>query len=107
MDNQSGLWVHPAAVVSDTLLSMCLVAPLVVGYWRGTWFLLDTFLYPPDAATSCWISLACGFSILMLANWFQRQLQTCITRQSPWIYFLLSRLYTVILCLGLLYHFYN
>ncbi len=94
------LWVHPAALVADTLLSMCLVAPLVVGYWRGTWFLLDSYLYQPDAATSCWISLAIGFGILLLATWFQCQLQTLVSSQSPCLYFLYSRLYTVILCLG-------
>ena len=102
MGDRSGLlWVHPAALVTDTLLSMCLVAPLVVGYWRGTWFLLDSFLYPPDAATSCWISLSIGFSILLLATWFQRHLQNYITRQSPCLYFVISRLYTVVLCLGI------
>ena len=102
MGDQSGLmWVHPAAVLMDTMLSLCLVAPMVVGYWRGTWFLLDSYLYPDDAAISCWISLAFGFGSLLLATWFQRQLQDYVTRQNPCLYFLLSRLYTVILCLGM------
>jgi hypothetical protein len=103
---QSGLmWVHPAAVLTDTVLSLCLVAPMVVGYWRGTWFLLDAYLYPDDAAASCWISLLLGFGSLLLATWFQRQLQDYVTRQTPCIYFLLSRLYTVVLCFGTLYDY--
>ena len=102
-DSSGSLWVHPAALVTDTLLALCFVAPLAVGYWRGTWFLLDSFLYPPDEATSCWISLAIGFSILLLATLFQRHLQTWTTRQSPCLYFVISRLYIVVFCLGSLY----
>ncbi|EFX65689.1 hypothetical protein DAPPUDRAFT_65344 [Daphnia pulex] len=98
------MWVHPAAVLTDTVLSLCLVAPMVVGYWRGTWFLLDAYLYPDDAAASCWISLLLGFGSLLLATWFQRQLQDYVTRQTPCIYFLLSRLYTVVLCFGCVNH---
>lgn len=104
MSDQSGLlWVHPAALVTDTLLSMCVVAPLVVGYWRGTWFLLDTYLYPADTATSCWISLAIGLGTIHLATWFQMPIQKWVTRQPNWLYFLLSRLYTIVFCLSLFF----
>ncbi|XP_057377434.1 uncharacterized protein LOC130698863 [Daphnia carinata] len=103
-DRSESLWVHPAAVLTDTMLSLCLVAPMVVCYWRGTWFLLDVYLYPDDTAISCWISLVVGFGILLLATWFQRYLQDYVTRQAAWLYFLLSRLYTVVLCLGCVNH---
>ena len=94
------LFGHPLAVVGDSILSMCFVAPLVVGYWRGTWELLKMYLYPNDMATSCWISLAFGCSTLCLVTWLQNGLQSIITQQSGCIYFILSRLYTVIFCLG-------
>jgi len=90
----------PVLAVSDVLISLCIVGPLVVGYWRGTWFLLDIFLFPNDGALSCWLSLAIGFGLLLLATWFQEQLQTFVTRQDCCLYFVLSRLYTVLLCLG-------
>jgi len=39
-----------ARLVADFLWSGCVVAPLVVLYWRGTWDLLEDFIYPnrPD-----------------------------------------------------------
>ena len=46
------------------------------------------------------LSLAIGFGLLLLATWFQEQLQTFVTRQDCCLYFVLSRLYTVLLCLG-------
>ena len=94
------LFGHPLAAVGDTILSMCFVAPLVVGYWRGTWDLIDVYLYPNDTALSCWISLAFGCSALCLATWLQNGLQTIIVQQSGCIFFVLSRLYTVTYCLG-------
>lgn len=36
-------WVR---VLADFLWSGCVVAPLVVLYWRGTWDLLEDFIYP-------------------------------------------------------------
>jgi len=40
-------WVR---VLADFLWSSCVVAPLVVLYWRGTWDILEDFIYPhrPD-----------------------------------------------------------
>jgi len=83
---------------------MCFVAPLVVGYWRGTWDLIDVYLYPNDTALSCWISLAFGCSALCLATWLQNGLQTIIVQQSGCIFFVLSRLYTVTYCLANVNH---
>ena len=100
MSDLGGLCAWPCAILLDTIVSSVLVAPLVVGYWRGTWFLLDTYLYPEDLATSCWISLLLGFTIQLLATWLQCWLQDFVTKRGPFLYFILSRLYTIILCLG-------
>jgi len=98
------LFGHPLAVVGDTILSLCFVAPLVVGYWRGTWELLNLFLYKSEPITSCWISLAFGCSTLCLATWLQNGLQSIIVQQSGCIFFILSRLYTIIYCLANVNH---
>ena len=87
-------------ILVNTIFSAVLVAPLVVDYWRGTWFLLDTFLYPEDFVISCWIWFLLGFAILLLATWFQCWLQDFVTKRGPCLFFILSRLYTIILCLG-------
>lgn len=92
---------RPWTVVADSIVSLFLVSPLVVGYWRGTWFLLDTFLYPPDDVLSSWISLILGFVILLPATWFQVPLQKFAANRNPCVYFIFSRIYTITMCLGL------
>ena len=38
--------------VADFLWSCCVIAPLVVTYWRGTWDLLEDWVYPEPATTN-------------------------------------------------------
>ena len=46
--------------LADNLLSALIIGPLVVFYWRGTWELLDVYLYPDDKAASGWTCSALG-----------------------------------------------
>lgn len=46
-----------ALYVLDCIFSVGVVGSLVVFVWRGSWALLDIFLYPDDQVKSCWISL--------------------------------------------------
>ena len=38
--------------VADFLWSSCVIAPLVVTYWRGTWDLLEDWVYPEQNTSS-------------------------------------------------------
>ena len=46
--------------IVDNLLSAIVVGPLVVFYWRGTWELLNVYLFPGDQAASGWTCSAIG-----------------------------------------------
>ena len=38
--------------MADFLWSSCVIAPLVVTYWRGTWDLLEDLVYPESNPSS-------------------------------------------------------
>lgn len=46
--------------IIDSLFSSFVVAPLVVSYWRGTWNLTDTYLFPGKKIQSSVASLIIG-----------------------------------------------
>ena len=37
--------------LADFFWSSCVIAPLVVTYWRGTWDLLEDWVYPEPSST--------------------------------------------------------
>lgn len=47
-------WMKRFLNLSDSLISLFIVAPLVIAYWRGTWGCMDKYpnIYPP---TNCFI----------------------------------------------------
>lgn len=47
--------------VLDALFALTLVAPAVVGYWRGTWNLMGHYVYTDNEIYSSFVSLAIGF----------------------------------------------
>ena len=47
-------------------LVLCLITPLTVSYWRGTWYILDLFVFPHDKFLSAWVTLAMSFGIMYL-----------------------------------------
>lgn len=56
--------------VCDSLVSIFVVAPLVVGAWRGTWNLINYYgEYFP-----LWSSLIASFSCILLLNYFRRDI---------------------------------
>ena len=46
------------------LLVLCLITPLTVSYWRGTWYILDSFVFPCDKFRSAWVTFAMSFGII-------------------------------------------
>jgi Fuseless len=81
----------------DTMYGTFIVAPLVVGYWRGTWDLLGYYLYPDQPLISNLISLAIGIIGHMIFTVFQ----SCMTNhlrpdRCRLTYYFWSRCYTIV-----------
>ncbi|XP_045768111.1 uncharacterized protein LOC123869297 isoform X2 [Maniola jurtina] len=55
-----------ALYILDCVFSVTVVGSLVVFVWRGSWALLDIFLYPHDQVKSFWTSLVVGYSLVIL-----------------------------------------
>ncbi|VEN47732.1 unnamed protein product [Callosobruchus maculatus] len=51
----------------DCLFSVVVVGILVVFIWRGSWILVDIFLYPEDLTKSAWGSLVIGYVAVVTA----------------------------------------
>lgn len=81
--------------VLDSIFSAIVVAPLVVGYWRSVWELMEVYVYPNNLLISSAISTAIGiFGHLLFAlsqHSFQHYFHPDRNRIS---YYIVSRLYT-------------
>nr|XP_026484306.1 uncharacterized protein LOC113392221 isoform X1 [Vanessa tameamea] len=55
-----------ALYILDCVFSVTVVGSLVVFVWRGSWALLDIFLYPDDQVKSFWTSLVVGYAIVVV-----------------------------------------
>jgi hypothetical protein len=81
--------------VLDTLLSALVVSPAVVGYWRGTWMLMDHYVFPERQVYSWWVSISIGY----LGHLLFTLVQAPMTRffhpdQHRILYYVASRVYT-------------
>lgn len=70
------------AFVADQLISGFVMAPLTVGYWRGTWQLIQQYMFPDNLGKSSWISLAIGNCGILLLALFQVPIQKLLKRDS-------------------------
>lgn len=83
--------------IFDQIFSVVILAPAVVGYWRGTCNLLDIFLYPQNELISSWISYIIGISGHLFFTIFQKQLKNVFNPKKGRIrYYIGSRLYTIV-----------
>ena len=67
----------------DNLLSAVVIAPLVVFYWRGTWELLNVYLFPDDQPVSGWTCLALGNVGLLCLVYLQQPLARWMRVDNP------------------------
>nr|XP_053627644.1 uncharacterized protein LOC128685133 [Cherax quadricarinatus] len=89
----------------DSLFSILVFAPLVVGYWRGCWQLMDQFLLPNNKQLSVATSLAMGVISGLLFCLLQRQLDVLFDHsRRPSLHLLASRLYTCVYCVCCVNH---
>ncbi|XP_067010130.2 uncharacterized protein fusl [Anabrus simplex] len=66
--------------VLDCVFSVTVVGSLVVFVWRGSWTLLDIYIYPNHHDWSAWASLAIGYSIIILIFSIQKPMKILCAR---------------------------
>ncbi|XP_076060917.1 transmembrane protein fuseless [Oratosquilla oratoria] len=96
---------HALLAVLDSLFSILVVSPLVVGYWRGTWQLMDIYLLPGNKAMSVWTSLAIGLFCGLFFCFLHEPMTRCFDHERrPQLHLLMARLYTFVFCVGCVNH---
>jgi len=86
-----------ALFLADNLLSGVVIGPLVVCYWRGTWELLDVFLYPDNKAASGWTCTAVGNIGLLCIVYAQKPLARWMHADNTLHWLVGYHLYTYVL----------
>lgn len=79
----------------DKFLSISIITPLVVAYWRGTWRGTDVLVYSDDGKKSAMVSMLIGTLGSLLFTLCQSQIMNKIhSHINPVKYYLITRLYT-------------
>lgn len=96
LDRRSSNRLHYAILtILDTIFSTFMIAPAVVGYWRGTWELSDFYVYPNKPVFSSFASITIGFTGLFVFNVLQHCLVDVLHPDKHRLsYYIGSRLYT-------------
>ena len=50
----------------NLILILCLITPAVASYWRGTWYILDLFVFPDDEVLSASMTFTASFGAIFL-----------------------------------------
>lgn len=89
----------------DSCISLLIVSPLVVGYWRGSWQLMDIFLFPENPPLSVCSSLMIGIVAHLIFCLGQHQLKSSLDiKRNLLLHIIGSRVYTVIFSLTCVNH---
>uniref|UniRef100_A0A6M2DZX2 Uncharacterized protein n=1 Tax=Xenopsylla cheopis TaxID=163159 RepID=A0A6M2DZX2_XENCH len=80
----------------DALFAITLVAPAVVGYWRGTWNLMGHYVYTNNETYSSLVSLALGFIGMFIFCLAQDSIKKYFEGKSHACFSLASWLYTAV-----------
>ncbi|GAV00295.1 hypothetical protein RvY_11165 [Ramazzottius varieornatus] len=79
----------------DGFICIFILSPLVVIYWRGSFQLLDIYIYPSDLFVSAWISVVVGICGTVLVNVSQNLLHTKVDKiPTKCLQIFCKRLYT-------------
>ncbi|XP_057335155.1 uncharacterized protein LOC130673960 [Microplitis mediator] len=88
---------YSVLTILDAIFSAFVAAPAVVGYWRGTWSLSDTYIYPEDPFWSNATSMILGYGGLFFFNVIQHFLNDFLhPDKHRLLYYFGSRIYTAI-----------
>uniref|UniRef100_A0A1B0CBC9 Uncharacterized protein n=1 Tax=Lutzomyia longipalpis TaxID=7200 RepID=A0A1B0CBC9_LUTLO len=80
----------------DTILSTVVVGPLVISYWRGTWNLMDLYLFPNNTILSAYASLTIGVVGHIVFTLCQDTLKQLHPNHHRITFYVISRLYTAV-----------
>jgi len=83
--------------LADNLLCAAVIGPLVVFYWRGTWELLNIYLFPDDQAASGWTCSVIGNVGLVCIVYLQKPLARWIRVDNPMQWMFGYHTYTYVL----------
>lgn len=83
----------------DFLLNFFIFAPLVVFYWRGSWMIIDIYLFPDRPELNAWISFGVGHTIMLTARSIQRVMKR-LNIKRKFLFFFVSRMWTYIVGFG-------
>lgn len=50
----------------NLIIILCVITPIVVSYWRGTWYMLDLFVFPADKVLSASLTFTASFGATFL-----------------------------------------
>lgn len=97
-DNFEGSRSHYMLLsVLDTAFSALVVSPAVIGYWRGTWMIMDRYVFPNQHTYSSWVSVAIGYLGHVLFTLIQTPITKRFHPDQRWLsYYIVSRLYTAV-----------
>lgn len=81
----------------DKFFSLVILPPFVISYWRGTYNLLNIFVYANNIELRSWLFLIVGILGNFILTYYQRQIQLFLNPETNRIRFLIgSRIYTII-----------
>lgn len=81
----------------DSCISILIVTPLVVGYWRGCWQLMGIFLFPTRPTLSVYSSVAIGIIPHFVFCLAQHKIKHLIdVNKSKILFLVVSRAYTAV-----------
>lgn len=108
----STLWRRRILSLSDSLISLFIVGPLVVAYWKGTWQTMDEFphIYLPLNCFVFGAIIHCCFCLLREP--FQDKFHFSLSEPKKvsvarkFKHFLIKRFCTYIFSIGIIMHWY-
>lgn len=83
--------------VADHLLSVFLITPLVITFWRAVWILIDIYLYQKNVFFRSVICTALGYSGQLLLYALEKPLTNYLQIKNKYFLFVVvSRIYTIL-----------
>lgn len=102
-------WKKRVLSLSDSLISLLLIGPLVVAYWKGTWHTMDNFpnIYLPINCFVFGAIIHCCFCLLRepFHEKFHSHPQS-LSVVKKFQCFLIKRICTYIFSIGIIMHWY-
>lgn len=81
--------------VFDTCITNVVIAPIAIGYWRGTWILSNYYIFSNDLVLSLAVSWIAGTTVQIFFTFAQTYLTKKLDPEKHRIsFYTISRLYT-------------